>query len=100
MRLTKRLQWLFRQTEALHRRAEAETARRRLKPARPLQNGRAELWRWYQQSDLSWARYLGRSRRAVSHPLTCRLGRTDDGQKEEGLKHCIFPKIQYLRRSV
>lgn len=58
MRLTKRLQRLIRQTEALHRRAEAETTRRRLKPTRPLHSSRAELWRWYEQRGLSWRRFV------------------------------------------
>jgi hypothetical protein len=58
MRLTKRLQRLIRQTEALHRRVEADIARRRLKPARPTHSSRAELWRWYERRGLSWARFV------------------------------------------
>jgi hypothetical protein len=58
MRLTKRLQRLIRQTEALQRQAEAATPRRAMKPTRPLHSSRADLWRWYRARGLSWARFV------------------------------------------
>lgn len=54
----KRAQRLIRQTEAMLRKAEAETTRRAIRPTRPLRGSRADLWRWYKVNGWSWARFV------------------------------------------
>ena len=54
----KRAQRFIRQTEAMLRKAEAETTRRAIRPTRPLRSSRSALWRWYQANGWSWARFV------------------------------------------